>query len=180
VLVHPKLEIPAPTLVTSSNINFVLEKKKMDGLQKVIHSPSLFASQIDNVKLGSFIHIWYQCRSLANPRSVCVCVYVCVSLSSSLRTFSWTPEASESRLLLMGCLLLLSYGLHACCYGSIWESAGRGARTTCSIGGDGDQEDFKSYRSLEEELNIIRNLMCMLIPVCRSPSAAMIPAGADK
>ncbi|CAM6024217.1 unnamed protein product [Sphagnum balticum] len=55
----------------------------------------------------------------------------------------------------------------------------RGARTTCSIGGDGDQEDFKSYRSLEEELNIFRNLMCMLIPVRRSPSPAMIPAGAD-
>jgi hypothetical protein len=33
---------------------------------------------------------------------------------------------------------------------------------------------------LEEELNIFRNLMCMLILVCRSPSPAMIPAGADK
>ncbi len=111
---------------------------------------------------------------------VCVCLSLSLSLSSSLRTFSWTPEASESRLLLMGCLLLLSYGLHACCYSSIWESAGRGARTTCSIGGDGDQGDCKSYRSLEEKLNIIRNLMCMLIPVRRSPSPAMIPAGADK
>ncbi len=167
MLVHPKLEIPAPTLVTSSNINFCFGKEKNGWPSKSHPLSSPVCLSIENVKLGSFIHIWYQGRSLANPRCVCVCVCVSLSLSlsSSLRTFSWTPEASESRLLLMGCLLLLSYGLHACCYGSIWESAGRGARTTCSIGGDGDQEDCKSYRCLEEELNIIRNLMCMLIPV---------------
>lgn len=128
--------------------------------------------------MSSLVHSSTSGTSVGPWQTLGLCV--CVCLSSSLRTISWTPEASESRLLLMGCLLLLSYGLHACCYGSIWESGGRGARTTCSSGGDGDQEDFKRYRSLEEELNIFRNLMCMLIPVCRSPSPAMIPAGADK
>ncbi len=124
----PKLEIPAPTtLVTRSNTNFCFgkpkrktfffanpkkkkKKKKKNGRPPKSHPLSFpVCLSIDTVKLGSFIHIWYQCRSLANPRSVCVCVCVCVflSLSSSLRTFSWTPEASESRLLLMGCLLLL-------------------------------------------------------------------------